>query len=254
MSSNRSAVVVGGAKGIGESVVRRLVAGGECTSVTVADIDRKSMEELQSSLSETDCRVITREVDIRDEASVAELVEASRDSDAVVISTGIFAASSSTETSREEFRRIWEVNCEGVFFVAQAFARQMGASEGGAIVALTSIAARMPRMRQAAYSSSKAGLRQALRVLAMEVAALGVRINTVAPGPTDTEMMRQLARDHSSVNDLAQGSPDAFRPRIPMGKVATADEIAEAVEFLLFQGHHITMSDLVVDGGELLGM
>jgi 2,3-dihydro-2,3-dihydroxybenzoate dehydrogenase len=88
----------------------------------------------------------------------------------------------------------------------------------------------------------------------MEVAGLGVRINTVAPGPTDTQMMRQLARDHSSINDLAQGSPEVFRPRIPMGKVATADEIAETVEYLLFHGHHITMCDIVVDGGELLGM
>jgi len=231
-----------------------LVAGDECASITIADIDRESMEKLRSSLSVGDCEVTIQEVDVRDETSVADLVEASRGTDAVVITTGVFAASSSTETSREEFRRIWEVNCEGVFFVAQAFARQMSASGGGSIVALTSIAARMPRMRQAAYSSSKAGLRQALRVLGMEVAGLGVRINTVAPGPTDTQMMRQLARDHSSINDLAQGSPEVFRPRIPMGKVATADEIAETVEYLLFHGHHITMCDIVVDGGELLGM
>ena len=249
-----SAVVVGGARGIGEAVVRRLVASGECSSVIIADIDRDGMDQLSASLGGQHCQVTTRVVDVCDEASVISLLEASQDSKAVVISTGIFAASPSLDVSRQEFRRIMEVNCEGVFFVAQAFARQMCATGGGSIVALSSIAARMPRMRQAAYSASKAGLRQSLRVLGMEVAGLGVRINTVAPGPTDTPMMKQLARDHSSVDDLAQGNLDVFRPRIPMGKVAVPDDIAETVEYLLFHGHHITMSDIVVDGGELLGM
>jgi 2,3-dihydro-2,3-dihydroxybenzoate dehydrogenase len=98
-------------------------------------------------------------------------------------------------------------------------------------------------------------LRQALRVLAMEVAGNGVRINTVSPGPTDTEMMRQLASDHSSVSDLANGSLAALRPRIPAGRVASAADIASAVSFLLAPtSQHIVMADLVVDGGELLGM
>lgn len=249
-----SVVVVGGARGIGEAVVRRLVASDECSSLLIADIDADGLDQLRASLEGEDCLVTTQVVDVCDEASVAQLVDASSESKAVVITTGIFAPAPSVEVTRQEFRRIMEVNCDGVFFVAQAYARQMVATGGGSIVALSSIAARMPRMRQAAYSASKAGVRQALRVLAMEVAGQGVRINTVAPGPTDTPMMRLLAKDHSSIDDLAKGSPDVFRPRIPMGKVARADEIAETVEYLLFHGAHITMQDVVVDGGELLGM
>jgi 2,3-dihydro-2,3-dihydroxybenzoate dehydrogenase len=230
------------------------VTSGKCSSIIIADIDQDGMDRLSESLRGGDCEVSIQVVDVCDEASVVNLVEGSPESKAVVITTGIFAASPSTEVTRQEFRQIMEVNCEGVFFVAQAFARQMCTTGGGSIVALSSIAARMPRMRQAAYSASKAGLRQALRVLGMEVAGLGVRINTVAPGPTDTPMMRQLARDHSSIDDLAQGSLDTFRPRIPIGKVAVPEDIAETVEYLLFHGHHITMCDIVVDGGELLGM
>ena len=114
---------------------------------------------------------------------------------------------------------------------------------------------RMPRMRLAAYSASKAALRQALRVLAIEVAGSGVRINTVSPGPTDTEMMRQLARDHAAIDDLANGSLEVMRPRIPTGRVALASDVASAVTFLLSPASsHIVMADLVVDGGELLGM
>src|SRR5436190_1919448 len=114
--------------------------------------------------------------------------------------------------------------------------------DGGAV---DELAARMPRMRQAAYCASKAGMRQALRVLGMEVAEQGVRINTVSPGATDTPMMRALAGDHPSVEHLAQGSREAMRPRIPDGRVATPEDVAEAVAFLLSaEGSHIVLEDL----------
>ena len=110
-------------------------------------------------------------------------------------------------------------------------------------------------MRQAAYCASKAGMRQALRVLALETVPAGVRINFVSPGPTDSPMMRSLAADHSSVDDLAVGSPPAFRPRIPSGRVGRPSDIAAAVEFLLSPAsEHVAMHDLYVDGGESLGI
>jgi 2,3-dihydro-2,3-dihydroxybenzoate dehydrogenase len=122
-------------------------------------------------------------------------------------------------------------------------------------VAVASIAARMPRMRQAAYVASKAGLRQALRVLALETVPNGVRINTVSPGPTDTPMMRELAADHASVDDLAAGSPEAFRPPIPDRRVARPEQVAAAVAWLLSpESEHVALHDLHVDGGETLGM
>jgi 2,3-dihydro-2,3-dihydroxybenzoate dehydrogenase len=147
------------------------------------------------------------------------------------------------------------VNLVGSFFCAQKFAQQMANRGRGSIVGIASIAARMPRFKQAAYAASKAGMRQSYRVLGLELAPLGVRVNTVSPGPTDTEMMRRMAKDHPSVDDLAAGSPEAFRPPIPRGVVGRPHEIAAAVRFLLSpEASHITLTDLVVDGGELLGM
>jgi 2,3-dihydro-2,3-dihydroxybenzoate dehydrogenase len=121
-------------------------------------------------------------------------------------------------------------------------------------VGIASIASRVPRMRQAAYSASKAGMRQALRVLAMESVPLGVRINAVSPGPTDSPMMRRLAADHASVDDLAHGSSEVFRPRVPDGRVARPEQVAAATAWLLSpEAEHVAFHDLHVDGGESLG-
>jgi 2,3-dihydro-2,3-dihydroxybenzoate dehydrogenase len=247
-------VVVGAARGIGRAIAEDAARADPTRPLVLADVDLAGVELLAGELVRegVDARAIA--VDLTDPTSVEGLVKATPDADRVAIAAGIFRASSALVTPMSEFDEVIRINTIGCFHVAQLYARQM-ISGGGAIVAVASIAARMPRMRQAAYSASKAALRQALRVLAMEVAGNGVRINTVSPGPTDTEMMRLLASDHASVDDLATGSLDALRPRVPAGRVARATDIAAAVTFLLSPAStHVHMSDLVVDGGELLGM
>ncbi len=248
-------VVVGAAQGIGAGIARRLAAEPWTEKLVVADIKLDAVRELAAELDGADGRVEALAVDVADQAAVDELVGATAEAERVAIAAGQFAPAPALEVERDEFARIFRVNTEGVFFVAQAYAREMAARGHGAIVGVASIAARMPRMRQASYCSSKAGMRQALRVLGMEVGPLGVRVNTVSPGPTDTPMMRALAADHSSVDDLAQGSIEAMRPRIPAGRVARPDDVAAVVSFLLAPGsEHVMLEDVVVDGGELLGM
>ena len=248
-------VVVGAAQGIGAGIARRLAAETWTTKLVLADIKLDGAEELAGELGGADAEVEALAVDVTDGAAVDELVAATAEAERVVIAAGLFAPAPALEVAREEFARIFKVNTEGVFFVAQAYARVMAERGHGAIVGVASIAARMPRMRQTSYCSSKAGLRQALRVLGMEVGPLGVRVNTVSPGATDTPMMRALAADHSSVDDLAHGSIEAMRPRIPNGRVARPEDVAAVVSFLLAPGsEHVMLEDIVVDGGELLGM
>ena len=254
-SSSGTTVVVGAAQGIGAGIARRLAAEPWTEKLVVADIKVDAVRELAAELDGADGRVEALAVDVADPAAVDELVGATAEAERVAIAAGQFAPAPALEVERDEFARIFRVNTEGVFFVAQAYAREMAARGHGAIVGVASIAARMPRMRQASYCSSKAGMRQALRVLGMEVGPLGVRVNTVSPGPTDTPMMRALAADHSSVDDLAQGSIEAMRPRIPDGRVARPADVAAVVSFLLAPGsEHVMLEDVVVDGGELLGM
>lgn len=248
-------VVVGAARGIGRAIAEELASAYPEHTLLLTDIDGDQVADLARSLAADGVDVRSSRTDVADPASVAALLEQSETADKVAIAAGIFRASPALSTPVSEFDEVLRVNTIGCFHVAQQYAAAMTANRGGAIVGVASIAARMPRMRQAAYAASKAALRQALRVLAMEVAGSGVRINTVSPGPTDTEMMRQLASDHSSVNDLAGGSLDSLRPRIPSGHVATVADIAAVVSFLLSpDSRHVVMGDIVVDGGELLGM
>jgi 2,3-dihydro-2,3-dihydroxybenzoate dehydrogenase len=245
-------VVVGAAQGIGAGIARRLATESWVDELVLADIRLDAARELAAELgSGTEARA----VDVADRAAVEELVEATAEAERVVIAAGRFTPAPALEITREEFTDIFRVNAEGAFFVAQAYARAMAARGRGAIVGVASIAARMPRMRQGAYCASKAAMRQSLRVLGMEVAPLGVRVNTVSPGATDTPMMRALAADHSSVDDLAQGSLEAMRSRIPHGRVGRVEDVAAVVSFLLAPGsEHVILEDILVDGGELLGM
>jgi 2,3-dihydro-2,3-dihydroxybenzoate dehydrogenase len=248
-------VVVGGAQGIGAELARRLAREPWTERLVVADLLLEGCEELARELDGDGCEVTARGVDVTDGDQVSELVAATSDAERVAIAAGIFAPAAALEVERDQFARILEVNLAGVFFVAQAYARSMAERGSGAIVGVASIAARMPRMRQVAYCASKAGMRHALRVLGMEVAPSGVRVNTVSPGATDTPMMRTLAGDHPSVDDLAIGSLEAMRPRIPHGRVARTADVANVVSFLLApDSAHIHLQDVVVDGGELLGM
>lgn len=250
-STKYDSVIVGAAQGIGETLARRLARRG---TLLIVDVNADANEALAKSLRAGGYDVDARTVDITDTASVERLVEDAGAPRYLALVAGIFAASPSLDATPAQFEHVFAVNTIGIYDVARQFAAAMATNGGGAICAVGSIAARMPRMRQAAYSASKAAMRQALRVLAMEVVAHGVRINFVAPGPTVTPMVRALAADHRGV-DLAAGEAEAFRPRVPDGRLAETDDIAAAIEFLLStQSEHIVMHDLFVDGGESLGI
>ncbi|MCX7522546.1 SDR family oxidoreductase [Microbacterium sp. STN6] len=244
-------VIVGAAQGIGAQVARTLARSGP---VVLADIQQDAAAELAAELRAGGAEARARRVDVTDPASVAALVAAEAETTRLAIVAGAFCAGPSRELESAQFMRILSVNLVGAYDVARQFSEAMIQNGGGSIVAIGSIAARMPRLRQAAYSASKAGMRQALRVLGLEVREHGVRINFVAPGPTQSPMMAELAADHTGIQ-LWEGELETWRPRIPDGRVATPDDVANAIEFLLSdKAAHIALHDLYVDGGESLGM
>jgi NAD(P)-dependent dehydrogenase (short-subunit alcohol dehydrogenase family) len=249
-------VVVGGAKGIGQAVSRRLSREAWSGPLVIADVDVEAAEALAGELRTAGCDCRAHRVDIADPASIVALAGAVPDAERLAIVAGIHISASSLEAAWPDFERVLRVNVLGNFFVAQAFARGMVERGSGAIVALSSVSGRLARVNQAAYCASKAAIRQALRCLALETVPLGVRINTVSPGATDTSMLRGVAGSLGrSTSHLSDGSLELFRPRVPDGRMSDPDEVASAVAYLLSpESAHIALQDLVVDGGESMGM
>ena len=161
-------VVVGGAKGIGQAVSRRLVRETWAGPLVIADVDLSAAEALAGELGSAggDCRALR--VDVSDPASITALAEAVPDAGRLAIVAGIHVSAPSLEAAWPDFERVLTVNVLGNFFVAQAFARGMVERGSGAIVALSSVSGRLARVNQAAYCASKAAIRQALRCLALE--------------------------------------------------------------------------------------
>lgn len=169
---------------------------------------------MENKLRRDDLPVEVVHVDLADQNSIAALVAATGEAERVAIAAGICTSAPALETTREQIDSVMAINMV-FFFTAQGYSREMVRRRTGSIVAIGSISGRFPRMGQIAYGAAKAGMRQALRILALETVPLGVRINVVSPGPTETEMMHKLIADHPDLKNLAAGNLDSFRQAVP---------------------------------------
>lgn len=249
------ALVTGAAGGIGSAVVERLA--GEGRRVVAADRDVAALHSLTERLRRIGLAVDPFPVDVSDPRDVTELVANVEDRlgpiDALAHVAGVLWTGSALSVSAEDWERSLAVNAGGVFHVGRAVGKRMSSRRRGSIVMVTSNAAFVPRMEMAAYAASKAAAEAFARCLALELARTGVRCNTVAPGSTDTTMLRGMD-DAGGLGHAVAGEPASFRIGIPLGKVAAAADIADAVSFLLStRASHITLHRLCVDGGASLG-
>lgn len=248
-------VVVGPAHGIGAAIARRVTRETWTSKLIIAGISDAPMHALASELRRDDLPVEVVHVDLADQSSIAALVAATGEAERVAIAAGIYTSAPALKTTREQIDSVMAINLFGVFFTAQGYSREMVNRRSGSIVAIGSISGRFPRMGQVAYGAAKAGMRHALRILALETVPLGVRINVVSPGPTETEMMHKLMADHPDLENLAAGNLDSFRPAVPDAHVGLPEQVAAAAAFLLSpDSAHIAFHDLYIDGGETLGI
>lgn len=240
----RTVLITGGAGGIGQGIARAFQAAGD--RVVLVDLDADAVTAAAASLG-----VEALTLDITDGAAVAARFDdfaAGAPVDVLVNNAGILSVHGAvTELSGEAYRSILEVNVIGTFQMIQAFARhRIAAGGGGAIVNISSIGGRQPTPGMGAYESSKAAVDSVTRWAAIELAAHGIRVNAVAPGPVLTPMLQQ---------GMPEGSParQAWASRIPLGDLARVEDIAPAVRFLASdEAAHITGVSLAVDGGQLL--
>lgn len=254
----KSAIVTGGAMGIGYAIAARFVEAG--ARVLIADLDPAAAEAAAARLTAaagnpaavTWVRADVSQADAG-ATMVARAVEAFGRVDILVNNAGIYPFIPALEMTPEQFDRVIAVNLRGTVFAAQAAARQMVAQgRGGRIINIASVDGLHPSMvGLAAYDASKGGVVMFTRNFALEMAPHAVLVNAIAPGGVDTEGTRRMqgAADPAA----APAQPPAV-PGVPMGRMARPDEIATVAVFLASKAADYMCGEVVVvDGGMLIG-
>jgi len=233
----KSLVVTGGSRGIGAQIARQAAAAG----YRVGILDLES-EGAAAGRVASDVDGVALSADICDERSVEAALEQFGAIDALVNNAGVVRFGTLNEQTVENWRLVVDVNLTGTFIVARAAARRLAERGGGAIVNITSINGLVPAAYGGAYGATKAAVRLLTEQMAVEWAPSGIRVNAVAPGFIDAGMSEPLYAD-----------PETRRVRtagVPLNRLGSAEDIANAVLFLLSdQASYITGQNLVVDGG-----
>ena len=234
--AGRRALVTGAGKGIGREVVRQLAARG----AAIVALSR-SPEDLASLRDETGCEVIAAELERIDET--LEAVRAHPGCDLLVNNAGISVLDPVLDVAQDVFERVIRVNTVAPLRLAQAVAAGLIArGRAGAIVNVSSVAARQGLPLHAAYCASKAGLDALTRVLAVELGPHRIRVNSVNPTVALTPMAQRAWSD--------PGKSGPMLARIPLGRFVEPAEVAEAICFLLSDAASMVNGVcLEVDGG-----
>ncbi|HEY1144115.1 MAG TPA: SDR family oxidoreductase [Sphingomicrobium sp.] len=243
--SGKSILITGAASGIGRATAELLGRDGASRLVLV-DKDEAALEALTLSAPTS---LLSGDVAEPSFWATAELGTL----DHAVVNAGVAGAGMIADLAFDEWRRILAVNLDGAFLALQAALRAM--RDGGSVVTVASAAGVKAEPGIAAYGASKAGLIQLTRVAAKEVARRRIRVNAIAPGGVETPVWNAVPMFADRVREIGRDAAFAELAAMatPLGRYATADEIAEQIAFLLSeQAATMTGAVLVSDGGYTL--
>src|SRR6266704_3358007 len=240
-------LITGGARGMGKSHVRHFVAEG--ARVVFGDVQDGKGAAVAAGLDEKSCRYVHH--DVTSEADWAAAVAAALDTfgrlDALVNNAGVLAFARITDMPLADFRRILEVNVVGCWLGVKAVIEPMKAAGGGSIVNISSIEGFTGAAGLSAYSASKFAVRGMTKAAAQELAAFGIRVNSVHPGGVLTRMVVES-------EDARAESAEAFMKAMPLHRFAEPVEISRLVAYLASdESSYSTGSEFVADGGLLSG-
>lgn len=239
----RVAVVTGGGSGLGREMALRFARDG--AAVVVADQNADTAKAVCAEIEKANGRAIAMKVDVRVQAEVVAMVAAAVENfgglHILVNSAGVGEQTAFLKQTIEGFERIIAVNLTGTYRCVHVAAPEMIKSGWGRIINISSVTGLRGVSGRVSYGASKTGIVGMTRALAIELAPFNITVNAIAPGPVDTEMVRQV---HS------QATRETYNRNSPMHRYGTTMEIADGAAFLASdQASYITGHTLPIDGG-----
>ena len=240
------AVVTGGANGIGRACAEAF--GAEGAAVAVADIDAEAGPAVARAIEAAGGRATFIKTDVGDAAQAQRLIDRTLAAfgrlDVLINNAGIIRTADFLEISEADFDAVLRVNLKGVFLVGQAAARAMVAQGKGAIVNMSSTNAVVAIPNQVPYATSKGGVNQLTKVMALALADKGIRVNAIGPGSILTDLLKVVMSDAAARRKILS--------RTPMGRCGEPAEIAKVALFLASDdASYLTGQTIYPDGGRL---
>jgi NAD(P)-dependent dehydrogenase (short-subunit alcohol dehydrogenase family) len=241
-SQGKRAVVTGAASGIGRATVHRLLAEG--ASVVAVDLNEEGMQEVREAGAE----ILV--ADLGTEEGCDRVVEAGSGGDYLVNAAGIIRLQPLFEVTRQDWRDLFRINAESVFFLCQGLGPQL--RDGGAIVNLSSVSAKLTSTPEtAAYATTKTAILAITRVFAYALATRNVRVNAVCPGITDTPMQDKVLDEIARLRGISYEELSSARnDTVPMRRSCRPEDVAGMIWTLLSDdASYITGEALNFSGG-----
>lgn len=240
MSDAAVAIVTGGSRGIGRAVSMEMARSGYYVIVNYRSNDAAAAETMdQIRKAGGDGEIVRFDVADSDDTDrhMKEILNRHKKIDVLVNNAGVTADGLFMMMPEDDWDRVLQTTLKGFYNMTKPVLRKMARSRSGSIVSVSSVAALVPNRGQVNYSAAKSGLIAASRSLAAEVARLGIRVNVVAPGLIETEM-------------IAHAPVDRIKDIIPMNRIGRPEEVARVIRFLCSaDASYVTGQVISVNGG-----